>query len=814
VRRALTGALAGASAAALAAALLQTPASGEPAAGTGPADAATAAGSSPGATGHKHGVREHRVPSDNRPDPLAAKQQALRIKALDQISRGQASVLGKRNGDGVVQVGKQYVETATRASDARPDKVLTFLVDFGDKAKAGLPRARRGPVHNTIPKPDRRWNGDATDDNSTWWRSDFSRAWYMKLLFGDGESFSNFYKAESSGKYSLDGKVSSWVKVPYRESRYGANVQGIPGNESSATLWAFIKDTGNAWYHAKRRAGWSEERIKAYLSRFDKWDRYDYDNDGNFDEPDGYIDHFQAIHAGLGEEAGAPGWTIWSHRWGAFLNLVGEAGPAGNLAGGTEIGDTGFWIRDYTTEPENGGLGVFAHEYGHDLGLDDYYDTAGGDNGTGNWTLMSGGSWMNHGLDMRPSHRAIGTTPDYVGPHEKYLLGWLDYAELKYRAGSKSLVRLGQAGRQGTNPQALKIDLPRKTYRDHYNSPHSGQWEWWSGAMDGVSNTLAGPLDLHSTSPGDTVVQTVWAWYDIEEGYDYLYLDVSTDGGSTWTTVKPDESDSLGVTGSSDGTWVQLHYDLSDWAGDRNVLRQFRYVTDSNTHGSGAFLDDLSLVVNGARCCADGVETVPDPNFTANDGWKQIKNGTDVTRPARYYLVENRQYVGYDKTLEQGPYNFGWAYTRPNWVERFPYQNGMLVWYVDNRYMDDFNTSLHPGHGWALPVDAQPSPITFADGSLLSNRRQPFDATFGLSTTDRVTFHREALRPNGHVRLMTATVPARHGVPLFDDSVRNRYWSAANPWGSVKVPGTGTRVRVLYESPTNQFLDVRVNFAG
>ena len=96
-------------------------------------------------------------------------------------------------------------------------------------------------------------------------------------------------------------------------------------------------------------------------------------------------------------------------------------GPAYNKDGGVPLGDSGIWIGDYTTEPENGGLGVFAHEFGHDLGLPDLYDTAGGDNGTGFWTLMSGGSWLNHGTD------SIGTTPGYMGPWEKLQLGWLDY---------------------------------------------------------------------------------------------------------------------------------------------------------------------------------------------------------------------------------------------------------------------------------------------------------------------------------------------------------------------------------------------------
>ena len=96
-----------------------------------------------------------------------------------------------------------------------------------------------------------------------------------------------------------------------------------------------------------------------------------------------------------------------------------------------------MWIGDYTTEPENGGLGVFAHEFGHDLGLPDLYDTAGGDNGTGFWTLMSGGSWLNHGTD------SIGTTPGYMGPWEKLQLGWLDYKTVPF--GKDMTVKLGPA---------------------------------------------------------------------------------------------------------------------------------------------------------------------------------------------------------------------------------------------------------------------------------------------------------------------------------------------------------------------------------
>ena len=85
-------------------------------------------------------------------------------------------------------------------------------------------------------------------------------------------------------------------------------------------------------------------------------------------------------------------------------------------------------------------------------------------------------------------------------------------------------------------------------------------------------------------------------------------------------------------------------------------------------------------------------------------------------------------------------------------------------------------------------MDARPEPITFRDGSLLGNRRQPFDATFGRQRTDAVTFHR-----NGQPE----RVRSSRGIPMFDDKDVNGYWDADNPWGSTKVAGTGTRIKVV-----------------
>ena len=123
-------------------------------------------------------------------------------------------------------------------------------------------------------------------------------------------------------------------------------------------------------------------RSRPTCGRYDQWDRYDYDGDGNFNEPDGYIDHFQIVHAGGDQADGDPYQgedAIWSHRWKAFQNTGRHDGPAYNSDGGTQIGNTGIWVaRLHDAARERRRVASFAHEYGHDLGLPDHYDTAGG----------------------------------------------------------------------------------------------------------------------------------------------------------------------------------------------------------------------------------------------------------------------------------------------------------------------------------------------------------------------------------------------------------------------------------------------------
>ncbi|MFJ8003541.1 immune inhibitor A domain-containing protein [Streptomyces fagopyri] len=737
---------------------------------------AQADGASSSATVERHDPQPARNKVDHDLDgPLSKTQDAQRKEALDQVISGDAKVQD-RNGSRVVQLkgknkGKsKYVELGRE----KTDRIFTILVEFGDQVDSRY-GGTAGPLHNKIAAPDR------AKDNSTAWQADYNQKHFQDLYFGTGknsESLKKYYEKESSGRYSVDGEVTDWVKVPYNEARYGSN-------KASTGAWYAVQDGVTAWVADQKAAGKSDAAIKADLAQYDQWDRYDYDGDGNFNEPDGYIDHFQIVHAGEDESAGGGAQgedAIWAHRWYAFGTDAGSTGPVGNKLGGAAIGDTGIWVGDYTIQPENGGLGVYAHEYGHDLGLPDEYDTSGGgENGTGFWTLMSAGSWLGTGKN------AIGDLPGDMNAWDKLQLGWLDYDRAK--AGVTSEHKLGVAEYNTKNRQALVVSLPDKEVTTTVVTPAQGATQWWSGSGNDLKNTLTRSVDLTGKS---AATLTLDGWYDIEQDYDYLYTEVSTDGGANWTAldgtvdgaaIPRDGSGKPALTGSVDA-YKKLAYPLDAYAGKKISLR-FRYQSDGGVALKGFTADEITVTADGTPLFSDNAESA-DAAWTAA-GFSRI-GASFSDEYAQYYIAENRQYVSYDKTLQVGPYNFGFSTTRPDWVEHYPYQNGLLIWKWDTSQADD-NTSAHPGAGLILPVDAHPTALKWTDGTILRNKIQTFDSTFSTYPTDALKLH------NADVALK---IKSQKGVSVFDDG-RNSYYDAANPTGGVKVTDTNTKIRIVKE---------------
>ena len=719
---------------------------------------------------------------DDRPDAMENRRRALMKQGTELVLNGKRQVQSRNGADAVKVAPGQWAQYGTNDSD----QLLSFLVEFGGSTKGKGGNGGKGKpgsgtttdptqgeqLHNQIPAP-----GD--DDNSTYWVEDFDRAHYMKMFFADtGESFKDVYEEMSSGRYTVGGDVSEWVKVDKAQADYGTT-------ESHADMTYFIDDTAEAWYDAQIAAGKDRAEIVEYLESFDQWDRYDIDGDGNFNEPDGYIDHFQAIHAGEGEEAGAPEGAIWSHRWAVNQNGFHPdgIGPEGyGKAGGIEIGDTDIWIRDYTTEPENGGLGVFVHEYAHDLGLPDLYDTAGGENGTGFWTLMSSGSWLGHG------DGAIGTTPNHMGPWEKFQLGWLDYEVA--RTGQTSSHDLGPSFHATKMAQAVIAILPKKSKSENIGPGDGGATDdyFYSGVGNDRNATVTSPAFTVPANGGDVAAT---AKYEIEVDWDYAYVEVSTDG-TAWTPVSTSAStttnpngsnDGFGITGFSNG-WGPLTASLNDYAGQEIQVR-FRMENDAAVTELGFLVDDIALPDGSVMDVDGGV------GGWELDGFSVAEDGVVTNHYNHYYIAENRTYGGYDSTLETGPYNFGFGATAPSKVEHFPYQDGLLVWYWDTSYGDN-NTSAHPGGGEALPIDARAAALKWSDGSIARNRIQSFDATFGLEPTDPISLHLDTATGPA-----TLDVPAQAPVAVFDDTDPMAYYDEANPRHSAIVGGTGTSIEVV-----------------
>ena len=122
---------------------------------------------------------------------------------------------------------------------------------------------------------------------------------------------------------------------------------------------------------------------------------------------------------------------------------------------------------------------------------------------------------------------------------------------------------------------------------------------WWSNKGDSIDSSLTLDIDLTSRENPELRFEL---WHDIEEGWDYGYLSVSTDQGETWetlaakgtTTKNPVGSNyGHGYTGESD--WVTNHVGLSDFIG-KEILVKFQYVTDAAVHLDGMLIKGIRLI--------------------------------------------------------------------------------------------------------------------------------------------------------------------------------------------------------------------------
>ncbi len=145
----------------------------------------------------------------------------------------------------------------------------------------------------------------------------------------------------------------------------------------------------------------------------------------------GEVPNLFVVFAGTGAEWSGAYDLIWSHSW-----------SLSSGSGAPYITHDGIRIDSYAVMPEVGGdltgylgavtgpypptVGVFAHEYGHVLGVPDQYDYGYESDGTSIFSLMSGGSWNRY-----PNYSIFsGNSPAFLDAWSRYRLGFVNPIEV------------------------------------------------------------------------------------------------------------------------------------------------------------------------------------------------------------------------------------------------------------------------------------------------------------------------------------------------------------------------------------------------
>ena len=571
-----------------------------------------------------------------------------------------------------------------------------------------------GPLHNAIPRP------LSAEDRSgeSIWTEDFSADWFKAFMWGDGVTFDysrqddstvhedftgksvkDYFLDMSGGEYEIAGDVIGWVQVPHSTWYYDADQ--CPGARSTSTSGVgrgVIPGAGNARTLVKDALD-AVNAIKDTIPGF-SWKNYDLNADG-------IIDRLWIVHAGYGEEDSTAllnrtdysEAAVWSHS-----SAVTPAYPVGE----------GISAGPYIVMPENGGIGVFAHEYNHNLGGMDLYSYAGGETSTGFWSL-SADDWTGY---------PIGYQPPSEDPMHLDWFGWLKPKVIS-DPGQVYEVTVGQASNfpGGTGVyRGVKIELPNG------QAPLAvpvwqGARYWWGGKADTANARMTTNATIAIPAGGATLSFDLV--YDIEDIWDFLWVQASEDG-TTWTTLAnantscahdagwigeeygfPADLCTAGIEGFTNynASWPNPELETFDLAAfaDKDIYLRLWYMTDWGTTGTGPFVDNVKVMAGADTLFTDDAET-GDAKWTYEAPW-QRSSGTQSFSHNYYLQWRNVSATGgYDSALGDPRFRYG------------PTNSGLLVWYNNNFYSDNeipnYMTDF-PGYGpkgRMLVVDANPEP--------------------------------------------------------------------------------------------------------
>lgn len=355
------------------------------------------------------------------------------------------------------------------------------------------------------------------------------------IIFGTSGSLATYYRENSYGKTSVTGLVStSFLTVSNPMAGYGADSStGI--DDFNGPIYRLVTDA-----------------VKVADAQGFNFKQFDTDGDG-------VVDHLMVVHAGQGQETSSGNTNlIWSHRW-----AVLDADP---LRPGDQplLTTDGTRIYSYFMASEYSPVGVFAHEFGHDFGLPDLYDTDGSSKGAGVWDIMSSGSWLG-------SPR--GTNPAHFSAWSKIKLGWIQPTVVTLPLAQESILQVE------TTARAYKLPIRSSTQGDEYfllenrervgydaNLPGAGLLIWHvDDAMqdnDNDQHRLVTLMEADQSLWGDSPDRSTNPWANNDPGFTPTSIPNSNGYGNVPTNWMVHRISAVGTAMRADIA-KEVAYDIS-----------------------------------------------------------------------------------------------------------------------------------------------------------------------------------------------------------------------------------------------------------
>ena len=418
-------------------------------------------------------------------------------------------------------------------------------------------------------------------------------------------------------------------------------------------------------------------------------------HDGNFNEPDGYIDHFQIVHAGGDQADGDPHQgedAIWSHRWKAFQDT--SHGPAFNKDGGTQIGThrpVGRGLHDPARErrpvrvrarvrPRPRPAGPLRHR---------------------------GGRQRRQLVDAdgpEPRLRRRATRASAPSPPTSARGTSSSSAGSTTRSCPPAQTARSTSARTSTTAPRRRASSCRSARRQvptTYGAPAAGTKQWWSGTGDDLDDSMTRLGHAARRAPATLTFQAALEHRGLRHR---RRATTRTSRSTTGRASRRSRADRQGGRG-------QRHRRRPGDLDARDVRPVLatparrsscacataptarRRATRTPSFEPGLYADQITIKSGSTTVFSDGAET-------GANGWtpgrvhrrRRVRRRASTTTTTWPPTARTRL-VG--QVPEDGPVQLRVPADRPDWVEHFPYQNGLLVNYWDTSYSDN-NESRAP----------------------------------------------------------------------------------------------------------------------